>query len=392
MYKLTYKYKYEEMKFKYLQLKKMIGGYPKTYADIVKGKKLDAQLIGKGSYGCVYSPPLKCDHPSCVDEKCLTGISKLMNYSLAEKELNTYKNLNVDKIDNTMAFHIAMPHLCVPQIKDIPESCDFIEKPLGLLIYDNGGDNAYNVFSKIITQKQPLKSLNMNIFVKSLKNILLGLKLFNENRIAHFDLKLDNIVTNIDKDFIKIQSSKFRLVDFGLSINYNVELNINNIFNGVNGMEYDLFQWHFKNKGNVYNYYPIDFYLVSFLKDKTLTEENKQEFKEYIEKYLEKFFIDYKQYGSLLELYSKPEFTNTEIYFTLSNLIKYRPFDKIILRIIQTVESFQFGIIIIEIMHFFPEYKPVFNKFLEDTKILHYNPFERTPINQLYDIFNINPS
>jgi hypothetical protein len=38
-------------------------------------------------------------------------------------------------------------------------------------------------------------------------------------------------------------------------------------------------------------------------------------------------------------------------------------------------------------MHYFPEYNQIITKFLDDTKILHYNPFERTPVGQLYDEF-----
>ncbi len=380
MYKLNHSNKYKYFK--------KIGGNPISYADATKGPINESKLIGKGSYGCVYSPPLKCNHPNCVDSKCSTGISKLMNYNAAEKELRIYENLNVDEIDSTLDYHIGAPHLCVPEINEIPDSCDFIEKPLGLLIYENGGLDAYNLFSSIINQPQPLKSNNINIFLKSLKNILLGLKIFHENRIAHFDIKLDNMITGIKNNDFVIDNIKLRLIDFGLSINYNLELNVNNIFNGFNGMIYDLFQWHFINSNLVFTYYPVDFYLVSFLKDKILTEQNYKEFRKYIKKYLKELIKTNNSYYYLTNLYSKPEFSRNEIYFTLINLIKYRPFDKIILRIIQTAESFQFGMIIAEIMYYFPQYKNTFERFLDETKILHYNPFERTPIDQLYERYS----
>ncbi len=384
MNKLSIENKYTIMKYKYLKLKNQIAGNP--YGDMVKGNT--SKLIGTGSYGCVYSPPLKCDHTQCSDKRCLTGISKLMNYSDADKELKAYKNINVDEIDKDMFFHIGAPHLCIPKVMDIPnlEKCSFINKPFGLLIYENGGDNFLNLLKKIIEKPNDFKTYNSNKFMHQIKKILLGLKIFHEHRIAHFDIKLDNIVTGVN-DLTNLDNLNFRLIDFGLSFNYNCKLVIEEIFNKLNGMEYDLLQYHFKKSGFIFSYFPVDLYLLSFLKDKTLTVNDFRELRKYIKKYVKDLNKTYP-YLYLNNLYTTREFSNNNIYVGLIKLIKYKPFDKIIFRIIQTVESFQIGVILVELMSYFPEYNQVLSKFLDKTKILHYNPFERMPVGQLYDEFN----
>ena len=83
MDKLSYKYKYEKMKKKYLQLKKLKGGN----TDIISRKSI---LVGKGSYGCVFSPPLKCYLPDSLKSKFINGISKLMNSNFAIKALTAF--------------------------------------------------------------------------------------------------------------------------------------------------------------------------------------------------------------------------------------------------------------------------------------------------------------
>jgi serine/threonine protein kinase len=388
MDKLSYSNKYKKMKHKYLQLKKLkelSGGDPLSYADITKLLG-NSKLIGKGANGCVFSPPLKCDHSNCTDSKCLTGISKLMNYGKAELEINMYKILNIDDIDKEMIFHIGAPHLCIPNIQNVPRMCSFITKPLGLLIYENGGENAYNILDIINNQPDPLKNNNFKVFFINLKHILLGLKLFHNNRISHFDIKLDNIVTGLNKDFNRINNINFRLIDFGLSLNYNCELNSSNIFNGHNGMYYDSFKTYFNENGVIFSYYPVDFYLVSFFDKKKLNEDGLEELKKYISAYTKDILEVYKSYNYIVNTYSKDEFTSDNIYLELVKLLN-RPFDKIILRIIQTVESFQFGLLLLDLLCYFPQYKKQIEVFLDKTKLLHFNPFERTPIGQLYEEF-----
>ncbi len=377
MDKLSYS-KYKKMKYKYLQLKKLFGGNPLSYADITKSLG-NSKLIGKGTSGCVFSPPLKCDHPNCSDLRCFNGVSKIMNYRKAELEIKMYEILNVDEIDKEMVFHIGAPHLCVPKIEHVPSMCSFISKPLGLLIYENGGENAFNVLNRINNQQESLKNKNFKIFFNNLKHILLGLKLFHNNRISHFDIKLDNIVTGLN-------NINFRLIDFGLSINYNCELNDLNIFNGSNGIIYDSFKKYFNEDNLIYSYYPVDFYLVSFLNKKTLNEEDLEDLKKYINAYNIDILEVYNNYNYIVNTYGKNDFTPDKIYLELVKLLN-RPFDKIILRIIQTVESFQFGFLLLDLLCYFPQYKEHIEKFINKTKILHFNPFERTPVGQLYEEF-----
>ena len=74
---LKYKNKYANLKIKYLNnfngVNNVVGG----------------AFIQSGAFGCVYGPPLKCLDSSCTGNKCINGVSKLMNKQNAETELRT---------------------------------------------------------------------------------------------------------------------------------------------------------------------------------------------------------------------------------------------------------------------------------------------------------------
>jgi serine/threonine protein kinase len=164
------------------------------------------ELVGSGSYGCVYSPPIKCETP-CTDKRCKNGVSKWMSQEKADNELLEYDNLELEEVDPEGMYHIRKPIQCKPNQEELAkvEDCSAVNDydDSSLLIYDNGGIDLEKYISQGATLKQVLIGL---------KNIFKGVMVMNEQNRYHFDIKTPNIVV---KDGI------FRLIDFGLSKNVN---------------------------------------------------------------------------------------------------------------------------------------------------------------------------
>lgn len=187
--------------------------------------------IGVGSYGCVYRPSYKCEkkHPPNGYENT---ISKLMLNLHSETEMNEYNK--IVKIDKKNAFFLGKPYVCNPNQDEIlatvdPDDCDIFNpddvKNYKLLISKDGGMDLDDFFEKkgfedYIKKFKTPKMAAYNFLLK-MHNLFLGLKLFNENDITHFDIKPSNIVFNI-------KTQEFKFIDFGLMDNISdVKSNIN---------------------------------------------------------------------------------------------------------------------------------------------------------------------
>ena len=183
------------------------------------------QKVGEGTYGCVYNPSLQCNSKS-KKYNYTNRVSKVMTKQDALNEMKEYKNIN--KIKDLNKYAITTPVKCEPvydiileeslkqcnnnKIKNNYNYDKFYNKnkpSISLLLLENGGINLHD-YMKNVFHKQKLSE--QKIFLTSLIDIFKGLIFFKENNIIHRDIKLLNIVYNVN-------TGKSKYIDFGLMIN-----------------------------------------------------------------------------------------------------------------------------------------------------------------------------
>ena len=165
-----------------------------------------SKIIGKGAYGCVYSPPLKCKDDECPSSnpKCVNGVSKLSSRTTSINERNLTSS--IDFIDLRQVYHIGNPTYCKPEDTfvnncNVSGIINLQNEDLRLLIFNHGGERFDNVIEK--------HRINIDKFINGFKNIFFAVKDMSEHGFVHSDIKGDNIL--IDDKY------NFKLIDFGLS-------------------------------------------------------------------------------------------------------------------------------------------------------------------------------
>lgn len=177
-----------------------------------------SEIVGEGSYGCVAKPSLKCTTVHDYTNK----VSKIMTTRDAkseQKEMELFK-----KKKGIEKYTMAYPELCLPKrdklfykvIKNCnanPVKSEYYftgknpeGKNISLLLLDDGGVDLHNFLHKVFPK---LNKKDKSIFFTSILNLLEGLIFFIDNKIIHHDLKLENIVYNIE-------TGKCKYIDFGL--------------------------------------------------------------------------------------------------------------------------------------------------------------------------------
>jgi hypothetical protein len=176
---------------------------PMDYENFIKSIG-NSNVIGRGTYGYAFYPPLKCITSKLSDDKRYeNGVSKLMTQKNAKKEYDNLINLNIDEIDKNFNFHLKNPILDHSEIAMYDVFSDEVYDTV--LLYDYGG----------ITLDEKVKKSRLNmipnddsIFI-GLMNIFYGTYILNKNKIYHCDIGMTNILVN---------ENIYRLIDFGLSI------------------------------------------------------------------------------------------------------------------------------------------------------------------------------
>ena len=166
---------------------------------------MHAKFIAEGTYGCVFSPPLKCDTEPKVPFPS-NAVSKLFGKTkdyYSEKEIQEIIKL----IDPQNKFTRPQYGTCdvsrFDQEDDVAD-CKHIElydKVYKQLVYKDGG----NDMSDFI-RTTPSKSKYVTL-LKHFEPIVTGLKVLADNQYVHLDIKPDNILYNMKSVF---------LIDFGL--------------------------------------------------------------------------------------------------------------------------------------------------------------------------------
>jgi hypothetical protein len=185
-------------------------------------KLIGGEIIGTGTYGCVYKPQMECNSsPSSAD-----AVSKFMLDADADAEVTKFAA--VAAADPTQTIHLGTPDKCA--IKDTPANKDAIDvcinvgythfpidkTKLGdyaLLIMKDGGQDLYTFGIDIYRwYNTPENQNKMELFWLEVSRLFYGLKVFKDAGIVHNDVNHNNIVYNID-------TNRLNFIDFGLTTN-----------------------------------------------------------------------------------------------------------------------------------------------------------------------------
>ena len=167
------------------------------------------QLIGEGTYGCVARPSLTCQDSPSMDYR--HKVSKLMTKRHAQQEVHDYDAvLNIPGIEE---FLIPKPHICKPNdtsaFREFLSRCSIskLKTPdaeLRLLILEDGGVALDDVFMLLPNMSKE----DFKLFVCSWGKIIDAVCFLATHQIIHHDLKLGNIVYNV-------QTGSLKFIDFG---------------------------------------------------------------------------------------------------------------------------------------------------------------------------------
>ena len=176
------------------------------------------KVIGYGTYGCVTKPRLSCK--TTLKKKIPNStVSKLLHKDDALEEMNEMKKIS--KIKNIDEYILQQPVQCAPKqdenFKKAFEECQglsyylykYRDQPenLRLLLMEDGGVNVEDYLENFL-EKETYS--NQCLFFSSLLKLIQGLAFFRKNNIMHYDIKMKNIVYNVNTGSIKY-------IDFGMA-------------------------------------------------------------------------------------------------------------------------------------------------------------------------------
>lgn len=179
-------------------------------------------MVAKGSYGCVFKPPLKCKgKPNRIDGY----VSKLMTREHAENEINEQDE--VDEIDPDYNFHLKVGEVCVPEVPDEPtddllRGCylhgfnlnDIYDQPhFNDYVNVHLEDGGVGLYDFLRTSPEMKNDKKCELMLYDFTRILFGLNEFFKNKMGHFDIKTNNIVYDVTKN-------RFNYIDFGYTSTY----------------------------------------------------------------------------------------------------------------------------------------------------------------------------
>jgi hypothetical protein len=174
----------------------------------------ESEIIASGTFGCVSRPSLKCKNMKNINYS--NKVSKMMNVIDADDEYNEFKK--IVKIPGIDKYTMPMPIICKPELneelvnnfKECPNERVYSNpKKLRLLILEDGGVDLIEIWEKGI-----LHMFNFDqwkTFLNSIIKLFEGIEFFGKNNIIHHDVKLPNIVYNVNV-------GEFKFIDFGIMI------------------------------------------------------------------------------------------------------------------------------------------------------------------------------
>jgi serine/threonine protein kinase len=218
--------------------------------------KIGGKILGEGGFGCVISPPLKCDKnfyksPYSIDKNYISKIVKydkndddvfdeldignklikidpnqkyflpIINGCLLirqknkdlkySKTKNKYSHNNDNSDDNSGKNSNSNSDITSYNSKKIKKCNIYLDKTYLNLISKNGGINFEKIFE---TKNLNLRSYVLNNYKYIIYHFCKGLSILHKNHILHSDIKSLNLMINYSKN---TEKARLTFIDFGLS-------------------------------------------------------------------------------------------------------------------------------------------------------------------------------
>ena len=187
-------------------------------------KNKGAKLLASGSSSCVFHPNIPCKGSNDIVSK--EKISKIVYGKKSDKYLNQEKKVNnlIRAIKGFERWALIYDKYCkAPDYgnifknydKDIVDCMDdYYEDKFNttnnMMIGTYGGITLDDYFVDYILKNKSSKTIDKHMYIlfKKMEPLFIGLKELYKNKIAHLDIKVNNIV---------LHDNKFKYIDFGLS-------------------------------------------------------------------------------------------------------------------------------------------------------------------------------
>jgi serine/threonine protein kinase len=169
------------------------------------------EIIGQGSYGCVYRPSIQCDG-NIGSDKYITKVQLEEDVTMNEKAIGK-KITKIAKYEKHFAPILESCKLNTSKLKrEDLDKCDLYDSDEETSFETNKikyvGKNILTNGLYVLLNKYP--KLFVRLLINTNIDVLKSVHILNSNNIIHMDLKQDNIV-------LKDKGSDPILIDFGLS-------------------------------------------------------------------------------------------------------------------------------------------------------------------------------
>jgi len=183
-----------------------------------------SQIIAQGSFGCVHYPALSCegDTPD-IREENKTKVSKLLPDD-EDAIIEIEQTKIIDTVDPQFNYHLGPSRLCtsieytipnkIAVHKCEPKNMNQYLSDYVLITTEDGGVNLTTFGNEASKWKKNKTNIDkIKNFWLEAHRLLMGIELFLEKGIVHFDINTENIVYNVDKNrlnFIDFETIELR--------------------------------------------------------------------------------------------------------------------------------------------------------------------------------------
>ena len=348
------------------------------------------KLIGYGSYGCVFDPPLLCEGET---ERKDGFISKLLRKTDAKDEQK--ENEKINNIDPDFKWHLRSYNSCMPKLPkgdDLAHTCPVISDKTKIailnenakkgtdnsmlklyrnVIQEHGGTSVTKYINQTVEKKTSVEVKHKQLIdlILQSENLLLGIKELYEKDMCHFDIKPDNVVYNE-------KTKRFNFIDFGLTRKINKVKDFPSLYRAY--WVWPLDAWMCYNPN--YKSYIIPMLIpppnISPFKSAVMMRHETS----YGKEVAKTFVANYKNSNPYIDCLN----TGDKIKSYL-DYIKANGYDNLVRKISESIDTYSLGIVYLMMMVSFTGIK--FNNnspFLLDSKSKYYN--ELNAINDLIKV------